>query len=70
MTSSANGESSSYNQALCAPSSKQMCRRPGTLCTASTNARPFVSTTIDFSRLPDDPMTPSVQLSACESIPI
>jgi hypothetical protein len=34
------------------------------LRTASRSACPFVSTTIDFSRLPEGPITPSVQLSA------
>jgi hypothetical protein len=31
--------------------------------TASTSTAPFVSTTIDFNRLPDVPITASVQLA-------
>src|SRR5207247_2539661 len=42
---------------------------PGMLRFASTSAAPFVATTIDFSRLPDGPTTPSVQLSAWPSSP-
>jgi hypothetical protein len=39
------------------------------LFTASTSAAPFVSTTIDFSRLPDGPITPNVQLVGSASSP-
>jgi hypothetical protein len=69
-TSSATcGDSSSWSHALCNPSSRHRWTRPGILFTASTSAAPFVSTTIDFSRLPDGPITAKVQLVGWASSP-
>ncbi len=70
MISTTWGERISYNQALCVPSSRHRCLRPGIRRRYSTSAVPVVSTTSWRSFRPLGPITPNVQLVPWASNPM